>query len=137
MKATKHIHREAKQLWRLCVVDGQRDERRVRQVVQLIVDGRRPGGLAVLSYFLRLVRLDRNRRRTKVESAVPVPPDVRAHIETGLTRMYGGGLAIEYEDDPTLIGGVRISVGSDVFDGSVRGALATLAARFSEARVTL
>jgi F0F1-type ATP synthase delta subunit len=37
--------------------------------------------------------------------------------------------------DPALIGGLRIQVGSDVYDGSIRARLATLDARLQrEAR---
>jgi F0F1-type ATP synthase delta subunit len=32
--------------------------------------------------------------------------------------------------EPALIGGMRVTIGSDVYDGSVRGRLEALAARF-------
>jgi F-type H+-transporting ATPase subunit delta len=136
MKATRLLHREAKQLWRLCVVNGRLDEQRARGVVQLTVGAGRPGGLTVLSHFLRLVRLDRDCHSSRVESAVPLPPELRTQIESDLASQYGGDLAIEYAHVPALIGGMRITVGSDVFDNSVRGTLSALAARFSDAGAT-
>jgi F-type H+-transporting ATPase subunit delta len=132
MKSARLIDRDARRLFRLCEVDGRLDETRARQAVRLMIAGQRPGGLAVLSRFQRLVRLDRGRHSAKVESASPMPLEVQAQIESGLTKMYGGGLTIAYTHDPSLIGGVRVTVGSDVYDGTVKGALTALEARFSE-----
>ena len=76
---------------------------------------------AILSHFMRLVRLDLARHTATVESATPLPPDLQAAIEASLTRRYGPGLTTAFAQRPALIGGMRIQVGSDVYDGSVRG----------------
>ena len=55
---------------------------------------------------------------------------MRASIEADLTRIYGRGVDTWYTDNPTLLGGVRITVGSDVYDGSIQGRLAALEERF-------
>jgi F-type H+-transporting ATPase subunit delta len=77
-----------------------------------------------------LVKLDLAGRTATVESAAPLPPDLQAAVEAGLTRRYGPGLATAFVDRPELIGGMRIQVGSDVYDNSVRGALAALEKSF-------
>ena len=69
-------------------------------------------------------------RAITVESAEPLPPEIRSDLQAGLARVYGRGLNAAFTRSPELIGGMRIQVGSDVFDGSVRGRLAALAARF-------
>ena len=56
----------------------------------------------------------------EVESAVPLPADMRAQLEAGVARLYGPGIVTSFAEDPTLIGGVRITVGSDVYDGTFR-----------------
>jgi F-type H+-transporting ATPase subunit delta len=132
---TRLNKREARELLRHCTVNGALDEARVRHAVQHIIGRRRPEGLAMLTHFQRLVRLDLARHTATVESAAPIAPDLRAQIESSLKRMHGDGLAFEYALNPSLIGGVRITVGSHVYDGSVRGSLAALAARFSESAV--
>jgi F-type H+-transporting ATPase subunit delta len=43
-----------------------------------------------------------------------------------LIRQYGPGLAFTFTQKPALIGGVRIQVGGDVYDGTVQGRLAAL-----------
>jgi F-type H+-transporting ATPase subunit delta len=129
MRASRKAKRTARQLFRLCVVAGVLDERRVRQVVHRIARSGRRGALEVLSDFRRLVRLDRDRHTALVESAAPLARDLRQHIQADLLRLYGPGLKTSFERNPDLIGGVRIRVGSDVYDDSVRARLAALAER--------
>jgi F-type H+-transporting ATPase subunit delta len=126
MKTTRQIKREAKRLFRLCLVNGSLDEGRTRKVVQRIIGDKRRSGLALLSHFQRLVRLDCARHTAEVESAMPLPADLRARIEAGLARTYGPGISASFAHNPGLIGGMRIKVGSDVYDGSVRARLAAL-----------
>lgn len=130
MRTKTQIRREAKQLYRLCLVDGMLDEDRTRQVVQRIVQSRRRGYLALLARFQRLVKLDFARHTADVQSAVPLAADVRASVEAGLSSAYGPGVSIVFAHNPALIGGIRIKVDSDVYDGSVRSGLAALERRF-------
>jgi F-type H+-transporting ATPase subunit delta len=129
MKTNRRIRRTARQLFRLCMVDGTLDADRARRVAQRIAASRRRGALDVLVGFQRLVRLDRGRHTARVESATPLEADLRENVRAGLTSRYGPGLETSFEHNPALIGGMRIVVGSDVYDGSVRGRLAALQAR--------
>ena len=130
MKINKRARREAKQLFRHCLVNGQLDEDRVRSVVQRIVAAGLHSCPAVLSHFRRLVKLELSRFTAIVQSAAPVPADLQAAIEAGLTRRYGPGLRTAFALQPALIGGMRVQVGSDVYDGSVRAGLAALEKSF-------
>ena len=55
-------------------------------------------------------------------------PSSRPAYRTGLSRVYGPGLDTSFGLSPELIGGMRIKVGSDVYDASVRARLAALEA---------
>ena len=129
MKAPRQARRAARQLFRLCLVDGRLDEGRVRLVARQLAGSARRGALAVVSDFQRMVRLDRDRHTAVVESATSLPDDVRDGVKSGLARVYGSGLETSFEQNPALIGGMRIKVGSDVYDGSVRAKLAAIEAR--------
>jgi F-type H+-transporting ATPase subunit delta len=129
MKANRKVTRAARQLFRLCLVDGLLDQGRVRQVAQSVATSTRRGALPILSQFLRLVRLDSERHTAVVESAAPLEAGMRESIAAGLARVYGPGLDASFEQNPALIGGMRIKVGSDVYDESVRSRLAALEAR--------
>jgi F-type H+-transporting ATPase subunit delta len=126
VKITKQAKREAKQLFRYCLVNGFLDENRVRNMLQYVAVVGHRNSAAILSHFRRLVKLDLARRTATVESAAPLPPDLQAALEAGLTRRYGPGLTTAFVHRPALIGGMRIQVGSDVYDSSVRAALAAL-----------
>jgi F-type H+-transporting ATPase subunit delta len=130
VKTTRQAKREAKRLFRFCLVNGLLDEARARQVVRGIIDAKRRGGLALLSHFQRLVKLDLARHTAQVESAIPLPDDLRASVQAGLTRTYGPGIRASFAHNPGLIGGMRIKVGSDVYDGSVRARLNALEKSF-------
>ena len=130
MKTTRQTKHEAKRLFRLCLVNGLLDEACARRVVQRIIDANRRGGLALVSHFKRLVKLDSARHTAQVESAVPLPEDLRARVQADLVRTYGPGISASFAQNPELIGGMRIKVGSDVYDGSVRARLADLEKKF-------
>jgi F-type H+-transporting ATPase subunit delta len=132
MKATRKTRRSARHLFRFCVVGGALDSARVRQVAAHVAASGRRGALAVLSDFQRMVRLEGDRHRAIIESARPLTDDLRNDVATHLTRMYGTGLDTSFEENPALIAGMRIRVGSDVYDGSVRARLASIDAGLSE-----
>ncbi len=131
MKSTKRTRGEARRLYRACLVGGLLDEGRARVVVQRIAAAGRRGSVPFLSHFQRLVRLDRARHLALVESAAELPPDLAASVEADITRVYGAGTSTTFAENTALIGGMRVRVGDDVYDGSVRGALAALEQRFS------
>jgi len=129
-KTTRQIKLEAKQLFRLCFVDGSLNEARVPIVLRAILDSKRRGYLALAGQFQRLTRLDRLQHTAEVESATPLSPDLRASVQASLVRVYGPGISTSFAESPTLIGGMRIRIGSDVFDGSVKAGLAALEKSF-------
>ena len=98
--------------------------------MERVIEGKRRGYLAFLSFFQRLVKLECARHTAEVESAVPLPADLRATVEAGLQSAYGLRINILFAHRPELIGGMRIKVGSDVYDGSVRSGLAALETTF-------
>jgi F-type H+-transporting ATPase subunit delta len=130
MKTSRQAKRNAKRLFRLCLVNGFLDEGRTRQVVQRVIKAKGRGDLALLSHFLRLVKLEWARHEAEIESAVLLPEDLRASIQADLARAYGPGIRASFVHNPGLIGGMRIKVGSDVYDGSVRARLAGLERNF-------
>jgi F-type H+-transporting ATPase subunit delta len=130
MKSIKQARRDAKQLFRLCHTNGVLDDGRVLQVVRRVIETSCRNRFLVLSEFRWLVKLDCARRAAAVQSATPLPPDMQTSVEAGLSRLYGPGLNTSFTRSPALIGGMRIKVGYDVYDGSVHARLAALKARF-------
>jgi F-type H+-transporting ATPase subunit delta len=130
MKISKRARRDGKQMFRSCVLNGLLDDDRVRQTVQQIIAQKPRGYLAILTHFQRLVKLDVARRTARIESAIQLPESLSTAIQANLARRYGPGLTVSFVQKQDLIGGLRVQVGSDVYDGSIRARLAELADRF-------
>ena len=127
MKISKQARRDAKQLFNVCKVAGVLDEDRVRQSVTAVIAKKPRGYVGILSQFQRLVKLDIERRSARVESAVAASDALQASVKANLAQRYGQGLNVTFAVNPALIGGLRVKVGSDVFDGSVKARLDALA----------
>jgi F-type H+-transporting ATPase subunit delta len=128
MKISKQARRDAKRLFNVCKVSGVLDEGRVRQTVTAVIDQQPRGFVAILSHLQRLVKLDIERRSARVESAVAASEALQTSVRANLTQRYGQGLDVTFVVNPDLIGGLRVKVGSDVFDGSVKARLVELEA---------
>jgi F-type H+-transporting ATPase subunit delta len=130
MKISKQAKRDAKQLFRICRPDGLMDEGKVRQAVQAVVARKPRGYAAILSHFHRLVKLDIERRAARVESAISLTSAQQTAVQQNLSSRYGAGLNVSFGQNPALIGGLRVKVGSDVYDGSIQARLNALAESF-------
>lgn len=103
------------------------DESRVREAVAELVRQRPRGYYDILLHLHRLVRLEIERRTAQVEAARPLSDAQRAKVRAKLEAIYGPGLEFMFAENASLIGGLRVKVGSDVYDGTIAGALARLA----------
>ena len=130
MKISKQEQREARQLYRRCQANGLLDENRVRQMVSLLVSKKPRGYVGILSRLHRLVKLDLEQHAASVESATPLAADLQAEVAARMKTIYGAGLDISFRQNPALIGGLRIQVGSDLYDGSVKMRLQKLEESF-------
>ncbi|MEI7533173.1 MAG: F0F1 ATP synthase subunit delta [Verrucomicrobiae bacterium] len=130
MKISKQAQRDARQLFRACRVNGLLDENRVRQTLVLLGEKRPRGYVEILSRLHRLVKLDLDQRAARVESAVPLTAELQSHVAGRLKNIYGDGLNLSFAQNASLLGGLRIQVGSDLFDGSVKMRLEKLEQSF-------
>ncbi len=130
MKISKQAQRDARQLFRSCQVGGLLDEQRVRTAVSLIMAKKPRGYVEILSRLHNLVKLDLAKRTAKIENAVETSPALMAEIKANLEKVYGAGLEVNFVINPKLIGGLRIQVGSDLYDGSVKTRLEKLEQSF-------
>src|SRR5437660_11974142 len=101
MRKARQTKRDAKHLWRLCLVTGSLDENRARLVFEQVIESRHTGKAAILSYFLLLLRLDRALHASQVASAATLEADTRTSVAGGLTRRYGHSSTTTFGVDPT------------------------------------
>src|ERR1039458_1201272 len=120
MKISKRAQRDARQLFRSCQVNGLLDENRVRQAVALVLAQKPRRYVEILSRLHRLVKLALERRTACVESVAILPDDLQTDVANRIKKIYGEGVSLTFDRNPELIGGLRVKVGSDVYDGSIQ-----------------
>ena len=130
MKGSKQSRRDAKQLFQACQVNGALEEARVRQAVALLIEKKPRGYFGTLQEFQRLVKLDVNSRSARVESAVALSEAQQQEVRASLGRLKGADVEVEFAEDADLIGVMRVKLGDDVYDGSVKTRLSRLAESF-------
>lgn len=130
MKISKQARRDGRELYQSCLVDGRLDEPKVRKTVQMVLNRKPRGWLPALVQFERLLKLEIERRTACVESPTVLNAPQQSEVRTRLEKIYGTGLSFEFVQKPALLGGLRIQVGSDVYDGSVDSRLAALEQSF-------
>lgn len=130
MKGSKQSRRDAKQLFQSCQVNGALDEARVRQAVTLLIEKKPRGYFGTLQELQRLVKLDVNSRSARVESAVALSEAQQQEVCASLGRLKGADVEVEFAENADLIGGMRVKLGDDVYDGSVKTRLSRLAESF-------
>ncbi|QJE96589.1 F0F1 ATP synthase subunit delta [Luteolibacter luteus] len=130
MKISKVATATARRIFRLCQTGGRLDEAKLASAVRRIGQEKPRGFRGILFALKRLVRLEIERRRVTVESATELDQASRDRVIAGLAVKYGADLTFDFRVNPELLGGLKIRVGNDVFDGSVKGRLDRLAQAF-------
>jgi F-type H+-transporting ATPase subunit delta len=130
MKISKVANAEARRIFRLCQTGGRLDEAKLSTAIKMIVAEKPRDFRGILGALKRLVRLELERRHVVVESAAPLDAAEQQRVVSGLAAKYGSDLTFEYRVTPELLGGLKVRVGNDVFDGSVKGRLDRLAEAF-------
>ena len=106
------------------------DADRVRQAVRLLIEKKPRGYHGILQHLKRLVKLDEASRSARVESAVALTEAQQQSVRESLVRLKGGEVTVEFAENAGLIGGMRVKIGDDVFDGSVKTRLVSLSESF-------
>jgi len=95
-------------------------------MVQSVLSEKPRQHLDILKDYQRLLRMEVEKRHAIIESATPLNDSMGDRIVANLRSRYGDDLTAEFRINPELLGGLRIKIGDDVWDGSVRHRLARL-----------
>ncbi len=99
-----------------------------RNFANLLVENRRLTVLPEISeLFEQLKNAEEETREAVVSSAFPLDDAQVKNLVADLERKFGCKVKATVEIAPELIGGVRIALGDQVIDASVRGKLAAMA----------
>lgn len=128
MAADKQTKLLARRLFKLSIVDGAVSAERVAGVLGWIEKHSPRHPLSLLRNYHRLVSAEIARSRAVVEHAGPLHDATLRMIEGAMTRKYARPITSVARPNPRLLAGLRVRVGSDVYESSVAGQLAALSA---------
>ena len=126
MKISKDMRQLSRHLVRDSYVNGSLDRKKINAIGRAIVEQKPRDYARLLKNYHRLLRLELDKKRVTIESAAELDPEASRQILAGLEKNYGTGLTTNFVVNPALLGGVRVRVGSDVWDSSVRNRLERL-----------
>ena len=126
MKINKEIRQLSREMLLASFTDGQLDRGKISALIQSLITKKPRHTVEVLQNYKRLLRLEIEKRTAKIDSAAPLDQQEADQITARLKQKYGGDLATEFSVKPELLGGMRVRVGSDVWDGTVRNRLLRL-----------
>jgi F-type H+-transporting ATPase subunit delta len=130
MKSSKDAQRVGRKLFQATMAGGKLDTGIVRKVITTLSDKKPRGYIGMIDAYLRFVRLEADRHHARVESAAELSSEMQQTVTSDLRGKYGDQLTIEFSTNADLLGGMRVRVGSDVWDGSVKNRLDRLADAF-------
>ena len=113
---------------KLAVVDGLAERlgmyREVRNFVAVIIDHQRLGEFnEIVSEYHRVADAGLGVADVAITSARELNPDDRRELEQQVAKLAGSRVRVKYAQDAALLGGAVVTIGSTVYDGSVRGQL--------------
>jgi F-type H+-transporting ATPase subunit delta len=126
MKINKETRRLSREMLRASFTDGQLDSGRILSLVDSLIARKPRNYIGVLKNYRRLLRIEVEKRRARIETASEVDRETGSRLVANLKKKYGSDLTTDFVVNPQLLGGMRIRVGSDVWDGSVRNRLERL-----------
>lgn len=133
MKIPKEARKLSRSLFRASFTGGRLDRARITAVLREVADRKPRNTVTVLKAYERLVRLELARRHAVIESATPLELEVAAEVLTDLQTRFGDDITHEFKVTPALIGGLRVQIGSNVWDGSISGRLERLQSELNHA----
>lgn len=123
MKINKETRQLSKELLRASFIDGRLDNARIGSLVTALIEKKPRNYIKVLEAYQRLLRLEVEKRSATIETATELPWESGAQMLANLRRKYGSDLTARFVVNKELLGGMRLRVGNDVWDSSVRNRL--------------
>ena len=95
-----------------------------KNFLRLVIENRRLGALSVVAQQYRaLMNAQGGTADAVVHSAFPIEPAALADLSATLEKRFGRKLNVSVALDASLIGGIRVVVGDEVLDTSVKARL--------------
>lgn len=123
-KTLKHL---ARKLARLSVEDEQISESKVRRILKILAERRPPHYRRLLRAYRTFLQRELRHRQALIEHAGALSDEKTIeNLRDHISARYRRPIPITLRKTPTLLAGIRLSIGDDVYDATAAGRLATL-----------
>ena len=120
MRTAKEARKVSGMLFRNSFTEGKLDKEKISHMVETLLAEKPRHYVDALKDYQRLIRLETEKRHAVIESATQLNSALANQIVTNLRRRYGDDLTTEFRTNPDLLGGLRIKIGDDLWDGSIK-----------------
>ncbi|MFP4202839.1 MAG: FoF1 ATP synthase subunit delta [Opitutales bacterium] len=127
MTRDKKIIRFAKRLVACSKTDGVVTSENVNEVLDGLRQKKFRHHAGILNLYLKYIRREIARQTAVVATPVELSESVTETIGAGFSKTYGRPIQAVSQNDPSLIAGLRVRIGDDLYDASVAGRLKRLA----------
>jgi len=118
----------ARQLFNVSIVAGVVSAERVGGVLAYVEKHQPSNPVMVLRAYRRLVAAELAKGEAVVEHAGGVNDAMLAAIAAAMSRRYGRAVTATARPNAALLAGIRVHIGDDIYESSIAGQLAALAA---------
>ncbi len=127
MKRDIKVSRFAKKLVELSKENGVVSESRVSEVLAELKKAAPRNQVSILKVYMEYIRRAVAEQTALVSTPTELSSEALAAIEANFSKIYGRSITATTQTDSSLIAGVKVRVGDDVYDSSVAGHLKRLA----------
>ena len=126
MAADKKTKILARQLFKLSLANGVVAAAQVSGVLGWVEKHSPRQSLTLLKLYQRLISIELAQSQAVVSHAGSLGSGVLAQIEQAMTKKYNRPITASASPDASLLAGIRVRLGDDVYESSVANQLASL-----------
>lgn len=113
------------------LLSGRAHPQTVSAVMYVVQSGRARQLPDIADAVVQLAAASRQRAVAEVRSAIPLDADTQQRLSTALQKATGRQVEIKVTVDPDVVGGVIVTMGDTVIDGSIARRLTELRSRLT------
>src|SRR5215470_3383824 len=120
MKLRRADHSLFKGALSFCLVQEKMGENRTTEkMVEALMTRSTSRCLKILRKLTKYVRLDLAGSQAKIQSAVHLSPKEKSLVKKRIFLLRKRDLEVQFEVNPEVLGGLRIQIGSEIWDGTI------------------
>ena len=126
MKIPKQAQRQANILFKACTANGVVDFKKVLLLIDLLLEKKPREWKFIAEHIKMRVRLEKHKRTVQIQSAIKLDEAQKKNIIRSIQQNNNQPLDFVFSVHPEILGGLRIQIGWQVLDASIRAKLESI-----------